>query len=385
MFFLPDRKIPVTAERPAFVVCYGTAPVVLPVRNPPLASSCQMPYPRGMHAHRISVIMPVYNAADTVAEALESILAQSFADFECLAVDDGSTDDSAAVLSAIAARDARVRVLRLPHGGIVPALNAGLAAARGSYIARMDADDYSMPERLAVQHAFLEQHPDIDMVGCRVAFGGGEDAGGYARYVDWTNALLDPDRIALERFRESPFAHPSVMFRASLIPEHGPYRDGPFPEDYELWLRWMEAGVRLAKVPQTLLRWDDPPTRLSRTDSRYGTDVFYAMKTGYLARWLAANNPFHPYISVIGAGKTSRRRALLLREHGVVIDRWIDVDPRKIGNVVDGVRVCGRDCLPAPQAGFCLAYLAGHGAADELEAFLHSIAYVAGRDYLLAS
>ncbi|UZP66475.1 glycosyltransferase [Desulfovibrio mangrovi] len=338
-----------------------------------------------MNAPCISVLMPAYNAAGTVADALESILAQSFTDFECLAVDDGSTDDTAVVLEALAARDARVRVLRVPHGGIVSALNAGLAAARGNYIARMDADDYSLPERLKLQYDFLECHPCVGMAGCRVAFGGGEDAGGYARYVDWTNTLLDPDRIAVERFRESPFAHPSVMFRASLIQQHGPYRDGPFPEDYELWLRWMEAGVRLAKLPQTLLRWDDPPTRLSRTDARYGTDVFYAMKTGYLARWLAANNPFHPHISVIGAGRMSRRRAMLLRDHGIVIDRWIDVDPRKIGNVVDGVRVCGRDCLPAPEAGFSLAYLAGHGAADDLEAFLHSIGYVAGRDYLLAS
>lgn len=331
----------------------------------------------------ISVIMPAYNAAATVCAAVESVLAQTCTDFELIAVDDGSTDHTARLLEAHARRDARVRLLRMPHGGIVPALNAGLEAARGRFIARMDADDICLPQRLERQAGFLEQHPHVGLAGCRVRFGGAP--GGYARYVDWINSLLTPEEIALERFRESPFAHPSVMFRAELVAAHGNYADGPFPEDYELWLRWMEAGVRMAKLPETLLVWSDPPTRLSRTDSRYSTDCFYAMKTAYLARWLAARNTFHPRITVIGAGKTSRRRALPLLELGMEIAAWIDVDPRKIGNIVHGIPVRGREALPKPGTGFFLAYLAGHGAADELREFLHPAGYVPGRDYLLVS
>ncbi len=338
-----------------------------------------------MPSPRISVLMPAYNAASTVADAVCSVLDQTFRDFELLAVDDGSGDDTAAILSALAAKDARIHVLRLPHGGIVPALNAGLAAARAPYVARMDADDRCLPARLEQQWAFMEANPHMGLVGSRVAFGGSAEAGGYARYVDWINTLLTPEQIARERFRESPFAHPSVLFRRSLVEQFGPYADGPFPEDYELWLRWLDNGVSMAKLPDTLLEWSDPPSRLSRTDVRYSTEHFYTMKTGYLARWLAANNPFHPHVTVIGAGKTSRRRALALQAYGIVIDRWIDVDPRKIGNVVDGIPVCSRQSLPAPGTGFSLAYLAGHGAAEELETYLHATNRLACRDYLLAS
>ncbi|MBL3581900.1 glycosyltransferase [Oleidesulfovibrio alaskensis] len=341
----------------------------------------------------VTVLMPVYNAAGLLrqgASALEaavhSVLCQQFHSFELLAVDDGSTDGTAGVLHRLAAQDQRMRVLHVSHGGIVSALNAGLAAARGRYIARMDADDICHPHRLALQAAHLDSHPETGLVACRVRFAGDRAAcGGYARYVDWTNTLLSSQDIALGRFRESPFAHPSVMFRASTVHAHGAYADGPFPEDYELWLRWLECGVRMAKLPQTLLDWYDPPTRLSRTHGNYGTDNFYRLKTRYLARWLAARNPHHPHVTVIGAGRTSRRRAALLREHGIVIDRWIDVDPRKIGNVVDGARVHGRDALPEAGRGFSLAYLAGHGAAEELVPFLESTGRRNGTDFLLAS
>lgn len=338
-----------------------------------------------MHTPAVSVLMPAYNAQATVADAVHSVLTQTWTDFELLAVDDGSSDNTVSVLAALAAQDARIRVLELSHGGIVSALNAGLYLARAPLIARMDADDLCMPERLERQMAYLATHPAIGMVGCRVSFGGGPQAGGYARYVDWINTLLTPEDISLQRFRESPFAHPSVMFHRELIDRFGEYRDGSFPEDYELWLRWLEQGVSMAKVPETLLEWSDPPTRLSRTDTRYSTESFYSMKTAYLVQWLTRHNPFHPHVTVIGAGKQSRKRAVMLHDYGVTIDRWIDVDPRKIGNVVDGVPVCGRDCLPAPAGGFCLAYLAGHGAAEELEAFLLPAGYVAGRDYLLVS
>ncbi len=332
---------------------------------------------------RVSVILPVYNAEATVRAAVDSVLVQGDVSLEVIAVDDGSTDTSASILASLASRDARVRVLRLPHGGIVSALNAGLAAARGVYYARMDADDLCLPRRFATQAAYLDAHPHIDLVSCRVDFGGTE--GGYARYVAWINSLRTPEQIAYERFRESPFAHPAVMYRAVTVQKYGNYADGPFPEDYELWLRWLGAGVRMTTLPQTLLRWNDPPTRLSRTDARYRTDCFYAMKSVYLARWLAEHTPHYPHVTVIGAGKTSRNRAMLLCEHGVSLDQWIDVDPRKIGNIVHGIPVRDRSALPRSGKGFCLAYLAGHGAAEELETFLQTLNYKPGRDYLLVS
>lgn len=339
----------------------------------------------------VSVLLPVHNASATLPAALESLLGQTLADLEIICVDDGSDDHrdgrgTRDVIFQYARMDRRVHPLSLDHGGIVRALNHGLDVARGRYIARMDADDICHPRRLELQAAYLDHRPDIDLVACRAAFGGDPDrAGGYRRHVEWTNTLLSHEQIALGRFRESPLVHPTVMFRVQAARTHGAYRDGPFPEDYELWLRWLDAGLRMAKLPEQLYTWNDPPHRLSRTHPRYSAASFYRLKARYLARWLAGNNPLHPRVLVMGAGRITRRRAELLLEHGVEITAWADIDPRKIGKTVAGRRVVHREDIPAPGQAFILSYVAGHGAAEDISAFLHARGYAQGRDYLLAA
>jgi hypothetical protein len=172
------------------------------------------------------------------------------------------------------------------------------------------------------------------------------------------------------------------MCRRALVEEHGPYRDGDFPEDYELLLRWLEAGVRMAKVDAELMVWNDPPTRLSRTHPRYRVDAFYQVKAKYLARWLARHNPRHPEVHILGSGRTTRKRADMLLDHGVRFAAYYDVDPRKIGNVVGGVEVRDRDTVPSPGEAFCLPYVASRGAREDIAEFLHSRGYVLGRDFV---
>ncbi|GAB7079685.1 glycosyltransferase [Megalodesulfovibrio paquesii] len=334
----------------------------------------------------VSVLMPVYNAATTLAKAVDSILAQTEANFELLAVDNGSTDDTLAMLQAYAARDSRVWPVPLPHGGIVAALNHGLTLARGRYVARMDGDDWSHPERLAAQRRMLDADAALGLVSCRVQFGGdGAACAGYAAYVDWINTLVSHEAISANRFRESPLAHPSVMFRRELVARHGGYREGPFPEDYELWLRWLEAGVRMAKHPEALLTWNDPPSRLSRTHANYAVDAFYALKTEALAQWLARHNPHHPGVHIIGAGQVSRKRARRLLEHGIRIVAWVDIDPKKIGQCYGGVPVISREALPPPGECFVLSYVASRDAHQIIMEFLQARGFVAGRNCLLAA
>lgn len=335
-------------------------------------------------APRISVVLPCFNCEATLPAALDSLLAQTLGDFEILACDDGSQDATAAILSDYARRDARVRPLSLPHGGIVAALNAGLEQARGRYVARMDADDLCLPERFAVQARLLDADPSLGLAGCRVRFGGDRRAsGGYAHYVDWINGLLDHDTIFRNRFVESPFAHPSLFFRRELVDLYGPYREGPFPEDYEFILRLLEAGVRMAKADAELLIWNDPPQRLSRTHPSYEVDAFYALKTGFLARWLAAHNPHHPDVIVLGAGRTTRRRADLLLQHGINIIAYADIDPRKVGRMVHGRPVLHRNDLPPAGECFCLSYVASRGAREDIRVFLQEKRWEEGKDYLM--
>ena len=329
--------------------------------------------------------MPVWNASDTVAAAIASVQAQTLRDWELLAVDDGSDDGSAALLAAAAATDARIRVLHRPHAGIVAALNAGIAAARAPFIARLDADDICLPERLERQLARLVAEPELGLVGCRVRYGGDrESQAGYAAYVDWTNSLVTAEQIDHERFVESPFAHPSVMFRADLLAAHGGYTDGEFPEDYELWLRWLDTGVRMAKVDAELLIWQDPPGRLSRTDPRYSVDAFHALKARYLAAWLARHNPQHPAVWIWGAGRITRKRAEHLVDHGVRIVGYVDIDPKKIGQIIHGRPVVGPDDLPPPAAAFILPYVANRGARELIAARLAAAGFTIGTNYLPA-
>ena len=284
-----------------------------------------------------SVLLPAFNAGATLSRAVESLRQQTCPAWELILVDDGSSDDTAALGQFWAAHDARIRYLARPHQGIVAALNAGLNAARAPIIARMDADDEAHPQRLAAQLALLDQREDIGVVGSLVWFGGdSRQAAGYALHVDWINSLVTPEEISLNRFIESPFAHPSVMFRRRLVDEHGSYREGDFPEDYELWLRWLSAGVRMSKVPQVLLTWNDRPDRLSRNHTRYDSAAFYRCKAVYLARWLRANLAPGRRLLIWGAGRVTRRRAEHLQAHGIQIAAYIDIDPRKIGRCFAG-------------------------------------------------
>lgn len=337
-----------------------------------------------MAAPLVSVLMPAWNAAASLPSALDSLRAQSLADFEILAVDDGSTDRTPGILHDYARRDGRIRVLRLPHGGIVAALNAGLAEARGEYVARMDADDLCAPYRLERQAGLLDTRPDLGLASCLVEFGGDRAAcGGYGHYVDWINTLVSHEDISLHRFAESPLAHPSVVFRRELAERFGGYRQGPFPEDYDLWLRWLAAGVRMEKAPEVLLTWSDPPDRLSRTSADYSLEAFYRLKSRALADWLKAAGYYE--VVVWGAGRITRRRVGLLRGHGIAVTAWVDIDPAKVGQVYDGAPVWSPDELPSPGKCFVLSYVASRGARELIRARLEAMGYVLGRDFLPAA
>jgi len=364
-----------------------------------------------MSAPLVSVILPVRNGMHTLPRALASMRTQTETRWELVAVDDGSTDETPALLAAAVREDARIRVLRQPPHGLVAALNAGLAAARGDLIARMDADDESHPDRLARQAAYLHAHPECGLVSCLVEFGGDRAArAGYALHVDWLNTLRSPSAIALNRFVESPFAHPSVMFRRELVEKYGGYRAGDFPEDYELWLRWLDAGVEMAKVPEVLLTWHDDPGRLSRTDARYAPDAFFRVKAEYVAREVARilagrcrselardfacppsrassllQTENRREVWIWGAGRPTRKRAAALESHGLRIAGYVDIDARKTGRAVGGVPVVAAEDLPAPGERFILAYVSKRGARDDIRRRLGLRNYLEGRDFLVCA
>lgn len=335
------------------------------------------------HQCQISVILPVYNAVGTVEQSVGSIQAQTCKDIQIILVDDGSTDGTPERLKKLAAKDKRIDLLFISHAGIVAALNAGLAAARGEYIARMDADDTCPPDRLERQAAVLRSDTAVGLVSGRVAFAGDiAESRGFALYVDWLNSVQSAADIVRNQFVESPLPHPSVLFRRRLVETYGGYRQGNFPEDYELWLRWLAAGVKMVKIPETVLSWHDLPGRLTRTDPRYAQSAIFKLKAAYLARWLEGHNVCHPAVVIWGAGRETRKRAEYLVGHGIRITHYIDIDPRKIGQVIHGRPVWAEEEIPEPGTCFILAYVGSRGARDDIRQRLSRRGFQEGQHFI---
>jgi GT2 family glycosyltransferase len=198
----------------------------------------------------ISVILPVYNSEAYLGLAVDSVLAQTFRDFELIAIEGGSTDRSRAILGEFAARDARVRVITQSARGLVGALNEGIAAGRGEFLARMDADDISHPERFTKQLVFLRGHPDIAVVGSTMTL---IDAEGLPiRDIDYP---IQPSEVARSLECGSALAHPAVMMRTEAVRQMHGYRAVlDHAEDYDLWLRMAER-FQLANLPDRLLSY----------------------------------------------------------------------------------------------------------------------------------
>jgi len=334
----------------------------------------------------VSVVLPAFNAAATLSRAIASLRAQTLSAWELIVIDDGSTDATAEIVRQ-ARDDARVRLFRQPHAGIVAALNRGLAEARAPLIARLDADDVCHPDRLGEQCALLAAAPSLGVASCLVEHGGDRDRTlGYALHVDWINASCEPDDIRRNRFVEAPLAHPTVVFRREIVERHGGYASGDFPEDYELWLRWLDAGVAFAKVRRALLTWHDSPGRLSRLDPRYRPDAFFALKAPWIARELSRRGiTAERAVWVWGAGRPTRKRAQHLERYGVTIGGFIDVDEKKIGGIIGGRHVVGPDTIPGPRDAFVLGYVSSRGARDWIREALRTKGYRETDDFLMCA
>jgi glycosyltransferase involved in cell wall biosynthesis len=198
----------------------------------------------------ISVVMPVYNSAGVVGEAVESILRQTLRDFEFIIVDDGSSDATPQILSEYARRDSRIKLYTQENCGLIATLNRYCRIAPGKYIARMDADDISLPTRLEKQFRFLERHPEIGVLGT------------WIQDVDETRAPIiewpvpaDPVVVRWFLFFGNCIAHPSVMMRRDLLDRLGYYRpEAIHVEDYDLWIRAAEITM-LANLPEVLVQY----------------------------------------------------------------------------------------------------------------------------------
>ena len=298
-----------------------------------------------MTAPAVSILLPARDAGATLAAALASIVRQTDPDWECVVVDDGSTDQTAALAREAVALDGRFRLVGGPraHAGIVGALTAGLKECRAPLIARMDADDLMRRDRLAVQRAALKTDPALAAVGSHVRmFPRGGLGDGARAYETWIASLVGAEDVARDAFVECPVVHPTLMIRRDALDAAGGWQDHGWPEDYDLVLRLLAAGHRIGNVPRRLLSWRDTPARLSRTHPTYAVEAFVRAKAHYLARGLLARTDRY---ALVGFGSTGKAIRKALLPHGKRPSVIVDLDPKRIGNRIDDADVIHFDAF----------------------------------------
>ena len=328
----------------------------------------------------VSVVMPVRDGGAWLAAAVESILSQSFSSLELILVDDHSVD---AAISSLAIDDPRLVLLESKGHGISSACNTGFAHARGAFIARMDADDLSLPGRIEEQFSYLQAHPELDLCGaCVEIFATHELAGGNIRYQSWLNSCRSPEEIQRGLYIESPIPNPTAMFRRAALLRLEGYRDPDWPEDYDLFLRADEAGMKMGKPEPVLYRWREHENRLTRTDGRYHPGRFQAAKAHYLARYRLRDKGL---VVIWGAGPGGRLMHDLLRREGVWIRGFLEVHPRRIGGRKRDLPVWSIDEIPRMQESFILVAVGAAGVRPEIREFMQSHGRIEGEDYLFVA
>jgi glycosyltransferase involved in cell wall biosynthesis len=329
-----------------------------------------------------SILLPVHQAAETLATCLRSIERQTEPRWQCVAVDDGSSDASPAILQHAAERDPRFEIHRQAHAGIVRALNAGLSHCRAPVVVRMDADDWMHRSRLAEQLGLLRTRPELSAVGSHVrTFPRGALSDGRRTYEAWLNGIEDPASVRREAWIECPIAHPSLAIRRDVLSAFG-YRDADWPEDYDLILRLLGRDHQLAVHPKRLLGWRDSAQRASRVAPQYTIERFTACKAAHLATtFLAASSHYVLW----GYGGTGRALRSALLEHGRSPAYIVELHPRRLGQRIHGAEVIPPERLPAVERMPIVTSVAGAGPRGKIRRALADMGFVELRDYICAA
>lgn len=329
---------------------------------------------------RVAVILPVRDGGRYLRTAVQSILDQTFRDLELLLVDDHSSDGA---IEDLPLSDTRINVLKSPGQGVSAAFNFGLERTQSPLVARMDADDIALPQRLAEQVGLLEQRASVGIVGgCVKIFSQGSLGQGNRHYQSWLNRQVSPEEIHRALFIESPVPNPTAMFRREVLDDLGGYSDPPWPEDYDLFLRADAAGVLMAKPPGVVLLWREHPARLTHCDPRYDRAQFQRAKAYFLARGCLEDiRQSGRAIIIWGAGPTGKQFHDLLEELHVATEGFIDVHPRRIGGTKRAKPIWPVE-KAAEKGVFVLVAVGARHAREEIRTFLVRQGLREGDDFL---
>ncbi|PCJ94160.1 MAG: glycosyl transferase family 2 [Flavobacteriaceae bacterium] len=281
----------------------------------------------------VSILIPFKNTVSFLNECLDSIVQQQYTNWEVLAVNDHSNDNSTSILSTYALNDPRIKVYDNEGNGIIDALRTAYSHSNGMFITRMDSDDIMLPERLhTMLDSLLAKGPSHLAVGQVQYFSKEGIKSGYKRYEEWLNQLTKEGTNYSEIYKECVIPSPCWMVRREDLDLCGAFLPDRYPEDYDLAFRFYEKGLTCIPCNKILLRWRDYDTRTSRTSEHYAHNYFLEIKLHYFLK--LEHNPTKT-LTVWGAGRKGKAIAKSLLEKNIDF-HWLCDNPKKIGIKIYG-------------------------------------------------
>lgn len=326
----------------------------------------------------ISIVMPVYNTSKYLRECLDSIKDQTEQDWELLAVDDYSTDDSLQVLMEYAKADPRIKAFKNHHKGIIGALRLAFKNCQGELLTRMDSDDIMKSNKLEILKSKLttngKQHIACGPVKYFADF---EIGNGFKRYENWLNGLINLGNNFDEIYKECVIPSPSWMCYTEDFVKCGGFLHDTYPEDYDLTFRFYKANLKCIPCDEILHLWRDYPNRTSRTHPNYADNTFIQIKINY---FLQLDYDSTKKTIIWGAGKKGKKIARALMDQQVNFD-WVCDNPKKIGHIIYNKELKGLEELASMKNSQNIVSIANDDAQLKLEAMFQSNDLIKNKDY----
>ena len=326
----------------------------------------------------ISILLPVFNAAPYLSACLTSIREQSYQDWELLAVNDYSTDESALILAEFAALDARILWLNNQEKGIIPALRMAFQHSQGDFITRMDADDLMPIHKLTYLHSALLQKGTGHVVTGTVAYFSDTGLGdGYKKYETWLNSLVHQDNHFEDLYRECVLPSPAWLIHRTDLIAAGAFEVNRYPEDYDLCFRFYEQNFKIVGIPETVHLWRDHADRTSRNNPIYADQNYLALKLFWFLK--LHYHPQRPF-AIWGAGKKGKLMARYFLKQEYTF-HWITNNLKKQGiNIYEQI-LASPDILDTEEDLMILIAVATPSARKEIEDLLTKKNKQRGKDY----
>lgn len=329
---------------------------------------------------KISVLMPVYNAANFLNECIESIIFQTENNWELICVDDFSTDSSLSILKEYQKIDSRIKPYSNSQKGIIPSLRKAYENSSGNMVTRMDADDKMHPNKLKELSKLLKKYgPDYCATGWVEYFPESDIKDGYTKYADWLNQLTKNNNHYSEIYKECVVASPCWMVYKSDLEKCGAFSSSHYPEDYDLVFRFYKSGIKIIGAPTVLHYWRDHPARASRNDENYSDQSFIHLKLPY---FLDLDRQKSKPLFIWGAGNKGKSLAKILKLRSEFF-RWLSNNPKKIGHKIYDVEIESFETLRNLPDFQIIISISNENDKKEVTRFLEDIGKVKNKDYFL--